>query len=213
MFSPETPHGKKLLTTALLKRAVSDIQRARQIHEEKPPLQNLVKQGVVGDDLWEQLTAAEKELDMEVQEVVEEADIYQEGWGPKIFQEAGQIAQVQAQQAQLAAQRAAMEQAQTQLGARNENDELEGHDHSHPHSHDGQQHPPQKATNKSPTLSTSSSATSVIPDGPPRETDEERRQRLERELLEWEDAEKRRKGKAASKTAAKAGKGGKKKGK
>ena len=69
MFSPETETGLKLLTTALMKRAMSDVQRAWKIRDEKPPLQGLVKQGVVGEDLWENLTRAEQELDVEIQDV------------------------------------------------------------------------------------------------------------------------------------------------
>ncbi|KAJ3057353.1 translocation protein S66 [Rhizophlyctis rosea] len=111
MFSPETETGLKLLTTALMKRAMSDVQRAWKIRDEKPPLQGLVKQGIVGDDLWENLTTAEQELDAEIQDVMAEAELYKEGWGKAIFQEASQIASMQKQrEEQMQAQQAMAEQ-------------------------------------------------------------------------------------------------------
>ncbi|KAJ1556890.1 hypothetical protein HK405_001491, partial [Cladochytrium tenue] len=47
MYSPEDPDGRRLLTVALMRRAVVDVQRAVAIREEKPPLQGLVRAGVI----------------------------------------------------------------------------------------------------------------------------------------------------------------------
>jgi hypothetical protein len=68
-YSPEDPHGHKLLTTSLMKRAMTDIQRIWQLREEKPPLQQLIAKGAMGHELWDALLEAETELEKEVQQV------------------------------------------------------------------------------------------------------------------------------------------------
>ncbi|KAI8922242.1 hypothetical protein PhCBS80983_g01958 [Powellomyces hirtus] len=113
MYSPEDPNGLKLLMTALMKRALTDVQRVFHIREEKPPLQQLVNKGTVGEDLLEKLVTAEQELEGEINEVMEEAEMYKAGWGKTIFQEASQIVQMQAQrEAQLTAQQQAQQNAE-----------------------------------------------------------------------------------------------------
>jgi translocation protein SEC66 len=52
-----------------MKRAITDVDHIFRLREEKPSLSNLIKQGAVGEDLWERLLNAERELDIEVQEV------------------------------------------------------------------------------------------------------------------------------------------------
>ncbi|KAI8846196.1 Pre protein translocase subunit Sec66-domain-containing protein, partial [Chytridium lagenaria] len=104
MYSPEDEHGLKILTSALVRRAMVDVQRIWQIREEKPSLQGLVRTGVLGEDMMEKITEAEKELEVEVQELITEADMYKPGWGKTIFQEATTFMQAQAQQLQQAAQ-------------------------------------------------------------------------------------------------------------
>ena len=39
------------------------------MRDEKPPLQQMVRDGVIGESLWEKLIAAEVELEAEIQEV------------------------------------------------------------------------------------------------------------------------------------------------
>lgn len=43
--SPETDEGRKILATALMKRAVQDVRRIMKIREEKGPLAALVRSG------------------------------------------------------------------------------------------------------------------------------------------------------------------------
>jgi len=45
----------------------------------------------VGDDIWNSLLAAEKELEGEIMEVVAEANTFVEGWGSVIFQTANEM--------------------------------------------------------------------------------------------------------------------------
>ncbi|TPX69089.1 hypothetical protein SpCBS45565_g02727 [Spizellomyces sp. 'palustris'] len=170
MHSPEDPAGYKLLTTSLMKRALTDVRRILKIREEKPPLQQMVRSGMMGEDLLEKLLRAEAELDAEVQEVMEDAELYKPGWSKTIFQEATQLVQIQMQREQaLEAQRLAQEQTLRDAGI------------------------PEDETAETPE-----------DDGSPKETDEERRQRIADELLREEEAEKKK--------AAKAAKGGTPKG-
>ncbi|KAI9355107.1 Sec62/63 complex, subunit Sec66 [Zopfochytrium polystomum] len=107
MYSPEDEHGLKLLSIALMRRALVDVQRLIMIRDEKPSLQNLVKTGVLGENMLSLILKAEKELEAEMVEVVEEAEVYRTGWGKSIFQEASNLLQQQAQAQAMAAAKAA----------------------------------------------------------------------------------------------------------
>lgn len=61
-----------VLKAALLRRALEDIQRIVQLRTSKPALQNLMQRGSVGEDLWQRLLRAEKEMEEEVKDVVNE---------------------------------------------------------------------------------------------------------------------------------------------
>jgi translocation protein SEC66 len=58
------------LKAALVRRAIADVQRILRIREDKPALQNLLQKGSIGDDLWNSLLAAEKELFQTASEMV-----------------------------------------------------------------------------------------------------------------------------------------------
>jgi translocation protein SEC66 len=79
------------LKAALVRRAIADVQRILRIREDKPALQNLLQKGSVGDDLWNSLLAAEKELEAEIVEVHAEANTFVEGWGQVLFQTASEM--------------------------------------------------------------------------------------------------------------------------
>ncbi|KXN85452.1 Translocation protein sec66 [Leucoagaricus sp. SymC.cos] len=81
----DPPASDALLKSALVRRAMADVQRVLKIREDKPALQALLQKGSIGDDLWNSLLAAEKELEAEIMEVVEEANSFVAGWGPVIF--------------------------------------------------------------------------------------------------------------------------------
>ncbi|KAJ3162785.1 translocation protein S66 [Geranomyces michiganensis] len=192
MFSPEDPNGLKLLMTSLMKRALTDVQRVFHINEEKAPLQALVNKGTVGEDLLEKLVAAEAELQSEINEVMEEAEMYRSGWGKTIFQEASQIVQMSAQQE---AQRIAQEQQaeiqeRARAAAQADGESPKAQSESDPAS------PNSVASETTPTSQTSTTSLTS-------ETEEERRQRIADELLHEEEMEKKRAAKAAGKAAAK----------
>ncbi|KAF8628410.1 hypothetical protein AX15_003932 [Amanita polypyramis BW_CC] len=85
------PASDTLLKSALLRRAMADVQRVLQIREDKLALQNLLQKGSIGDDLWNSLLNAEKELEVEIMEVVAEANSFVEGWGQMIFPSANEM--------------------------------------------------------------------------------------------------------------------------
>ncbi|RDX56651.1 hypothetical protein OH76DRAFT_1395775 [Lentinus brumalis] len=89
MSDPPTP--ETLLKAALVRRAMTDVTRIIRLREDKPALQNLLQKGSIGDDLWNSLLAAEKELEAEILEVAAEANAYVEGWGSVIFQTATEM--------------------------------------------------------------------------------------------------------------------------
>jgi translocation protein SEC66 len=80
-----------LLKAALVRRAVADVHRVIRIREDKPALQNLLQKGSIGDELWNSLLNAEKEMEAEILEVVGEANSFVEGWGQAIFPTANEI--------------------------------------------------------------------------------------------------------------------------
>ncbi|KAF8831438.1 hypothetical protein HHX47_DHR1000767 [Lentinula edodes] len=86
---PPTP--EVILKSALVRRAIADVLRVMRIREDKPALQNLVQKGSVGDDLLNSLLAAEKEMEAEIIEVMNEANSFVEGWGPIIFPTANEM--------------------------------------------------------------------------------------------------------------------------
>lgn len=61
-----------VLKAALLQRAVEDIQRIVQLRSSKPALQTLLQRGSVGDELWQRFLRAEREMEEEVKDVVNE---------------------------------------------------------------------------------------------------------------------------------------------
>lgn len=70
-----TPVPDSILKAALLQRAVEDIRRILSIRGAKQPLSQLLQRGSVGDDLWQRFLRAEKEMEAELRDVVEEVRI------------------------------------------------------------------------------------------------------------------------------------------
>ncbi|EAU88444.1 translocation protein sec66 [Coprinopsis cinerea okayama7 len=91
LLQQDPPASDSLLKAALVRRAMADVQRVLRIREDKPALQALLQKGSIGDDLWNSLLAAEKELEAEVMEVVQEANSFVEGWGQVIFPTANEM--------------------------------------------------------------------------------------------------------------------------
>ncbi|TPX37103.1 hypothetical protein SmJEL517_g00907 [Synchytrium microbalum] len=93
----EDPTTVKILGGALVRRAMADVKILTQMAQEKNSLHALVKTGAIGEDMWESFQVAEQEMQLELQEVLEEADTFKPGWSKTIFQEAQQILQQQMQ--------------------------------------------------------------------------------------------------------------------
>ena len=83
--------ARRQLGQALMRRAMVDVQRIWALREEKPALQTLVRQGAIGEEMWDKFTKAEEHMEVEVQAVVEDANWVKAGWGASIFPEASQL--------------------------------------------------------------------------------------------------------------------------
>jgi len=88
--TPSIPDS--VLKAALLRRATEDILRIVQIRNSKQALASLLQRGSVGDDLWQRFLRAEKEIEEELRDVVNEANAFNPTWGQTIFQSANEIA-------------------------------------------------------------------------------------------------------------------------
>lgn len=93
LLSMEPTPARPVLIAALIRRAMTDVQRIMDIRENKAALQNLLTKGQIGDDTWNHILEAEKELDSEIYEVVQEANTFRPGWGQIIFAHAGDMIQ------------------------------------------------------------------------------------------------------------------------
>lgn len=70
---------------------MADVRRILRMRDDKLAAQLLLQKGSVGDDLWSRLLRAEKELEAEVLDVVNEANTFSSAWGPTIFATAGEM--------------------------------------------------------------------------------------------------------------------------
>jgi hypothetical protein len=68
--TPKVPES--ILKAALLRRATEDIHRIISIRNAKASLTALLQRGSVGDDLWQRFQRAEKEIEEELRDVVNE---------------------------------------------------------------------------------------------------------------------------------------------
>ncbi|OAP63499.1 hypothetical protein AYL99_02726 [Fonsecaea erecta] len=91
-----------VLRAALLARACDDIRRIMEVRVRKPALAALLQRGVVGDEIFQRLQRAEQELELELKDVVAEANALSGSgpaapgtWGHTIFQSANEMVQNQ----------------------------------------------------------------------------------------------------------------------
>lgn len=68
--NPKIPDS--VLRAALLRRATEDIHRIIAIRSSKQALSTLLQRGSVGDELWQRFLRAEKEMEEELRDVVNE---------------------------------------------------------------------------------------------------------------------------------------------
>ncbi|KAI9311677.1 Sec62/63 complex, subunit Sec66, partial [Dichotomocladium elegans] len=79
------------LKAALLRRAMQAVHRLKEVQQEKPALQQLMRMGSIGDDLWRDFTVAEQEVVLELQDIAQEANTYKPNWNQTIFSTAAQM--------------------------------------------------------------------------------------------------------------------------
>lgn len=87
---------EKLLKSALIKWAAEDVRQLLRMREGKGVLTALHQKGSVGDDIWRRFTTSEKLLELELNEVAQEANGLKEGWPQQLFQTATEVTQNEA---------------------------------------------------------------------------------------------------------------------
>ncbi|KAI8889175.1 hypothetical protein K501DRAFT_238948 [Backusella circina FSU 941] len=112
LLNCETPVPEHHLRAALLRRAMEAVRRLVQVQQEKPALQQLMKTGSIGDDLWREFSAGEQEITAELQEIAVESNTYKEGWAQTIFSTAAQMLEHEKQK-ELQAEMKTMLEAET----------------------------------------------------------------------------------------------------
>lgn len=91
LLQADPPVDDHLLKAALLKRAMTVVERVLKMREQKPPLTQLLKNGSIGEEVWNSFCLAEAALEEEVVEVMQEADTFNDGWGQTIYQTASEM--------------------------------------------------------------------------------------------------------------------------
>ncbi|CAG8529090.1 10127_t:CDS:2 [Diversispora eburnea] len=79
------------LRAALLRRAMTNIERVFKLREDRRALSILLHKGAVGDDLWISFTQADQENQRDMMEVTAEADTFKENWGQTILHTANEM--------------------------------------------------------------------------------------------------------------------------
>jgi translocation protein SEC66 len=95
LLSSPNPVPDSLLKSALLVRATADVRRIWRLRDDKAALNSLHQRGLIGDDTMARFAAAEKELEAEIVDVVQEANSFRQGWGGMIFATATEMAQAE----------------------------------------------------------------------------------------------------------------------
>jgi translocation protein SEC66 len=98
-----SPDNINELKMALLKRAMRNVSRAWELSEERQPLSKLMRSGALSDQMWEQFTEAEKDLQLEVYDLEADAEIIAKGIFTLLFLNLGWGKQIMSQAAQLLA--------------------------------------------------------------------------------------------------------------
>ena len=76
LLSSPSPVPDSLLKSALLVRATADVKRIWRLRDDKAALNSLHQRGLIGDDTMTRFGAAEKELEAEIVDVVQEANTF-----------------------------------------------------------------------------------------------------------------------------------------
>lgn len=91
--NPDTKVPDTILRAALFARALEDVERMLEIRTRKPALATLLQRGVVGDEIFQRLTRAEQEMQIELKDVMAESNALAPNWGQTIFQSASEMVQ------------------------------------------------------------------------------------------------------------------------
>ncbi|KAI5967856.1 sec66 [Candida margitis] len=86
----QKPH-EKVMKAALLRRGVEAIRRSMKLKENEPVFNKLYQNGSIGDDMFKQLEFEVKFQELELRDIVAEAEQYKKGWSQTFFPLAQEI--------------------------------------------------------------------------------------------------------------------------
>lgn len=78
--SEEAKVHEKVLKAALLNRGAEAIRRSLKLKEFEPQVEMLYKNGSIGEDYWKRYQNEVKLVDLEFKQVIQEAEMMQQGW-------------------------------------------------------------------------------------------------------------------------------------
>lgn len=84
---------EKLIKAALIRWAAEDVRQMLKMRENKPVLTSLHQRGSIGDDVWNRFNTSEKLLQLEINEIAQEANDIKEGWAQQLLQTATEVCQ------------------------------------------------------------------------------------------------------------------------
>ncbi|KAI3640520.1 hypothetical protein MIR68_001398 [Amoeboaphelidium protococcarum] len=96
--SPAT--ARNTLAQALMRRTMHNVQQLMDMQSQKQSLSQLVKQGLIGEDVMHRFQMAEQVLNEDCGEIVQEANQLKPQWGESIFQDAAKLIQIEKQREQ-----------------------------------------------------------------------------------------------------------------
>lgn len=93
--NPETPKDikphEKVMKAALLRRAVEAIRRSLKLKENESVFNKLYQEGLIGDEIFKQFEIQAQLQELELKDIVQEAESYKKGWVATFFPVAQEI--------------------------------------------------------------------------------------------------------------------------
>lgn len=91
------PKNNQKLGQLLMRRAISVIDAAVILNENRMSMSNLFKRGCIGEEVWPKVNQMDSELGMEIEDIQNEANFLKEGYGAAIMDQARQLWQLEKQ--------------------------------------------------------------------------------------------------------------------
>ncbi|EEB07268.1 ER protein translocation subcomplex subunit Sec66 [Schizosaccharomyces japonicus yFS275] len=91
VLKQKPPAPDVILKSSLVIRGTEDLKRLLKMKNSRNALNVLINRGAVGDELIQEFTRLEKEMELELMDVARTANTLQEGWNQFFFQSCNEI--------------------------------------------------------------------------------------------------------------------------